>query len=150
MLPETVARLAKIPNIVGVKEASGSLKQMSDIVRLCGERFSVLSGDDFFTLPLMAIGGKGVISVASNVAPADMAALVDAAASGDMAQARSLHHKLTPLIDALFVETNPVPVKAALKLMGRIDDEVRLPLSRLSDANLDKLRGVMKAYGLIS
>lgn len=150
MMPETVARLARIPNIVGIKEASGSLKQMSDIVRLCGEGFAVLSGDDFFTLPLMAIGGKGVISVASNVAPADMAALVDAAAAGDMAQARTLHHKLTPLIDALFVETNPVPVKAALKLMGRIDDEVRLPLSRLSDANLEKLRGVMKAYGLIS
>lgn len=150
MMPETVARLARIDNIVGIKEASGSLKQMSDIIRLCGPDFAVLSGDDFFTLPLMSIGGKGVISVVSNVAPADMAALVDAVAAGDMAKAQALHHRLTPLVDALFIETNPVPVKAVLKMMGRIEDEVRLPLCRLAEPNLEKLRQAVKKYGLIS
>ncbi len=150
MMPETVARLARIDNIVGIKEASGSLKQMSDVIRLCGPDFAVLSGDDFFTLPLMSIGGKGVISVVSNVAPADMAALVDAAAAGDMEKALALHHRLTPLVDALFIETNPVPVKALLQMMGRIDGEVRLPLCRLTDANLEKLRQAAMNYGLIS
>jgi len=140
MMPETVARLAKIPNIVGIKEASGSLKQMSDIIRLCGEGFAVLSGDDFFTLPLMAIGGKGVISVASNVAPA---------AAGDLGKARQLHRRMSPLIDALFIETNPVPVKAALAMMGKIDYEVRLPLSKLSDANYEKLLKAVTDYGLL-
>jgi len=121
MLPETLARLAKIPNIVGVKEASGSLKQMSDVIQLCGPDFAVLSGDDIFTLALLAIGGKGVISVISNVAPADMAAMVDAFAAGELQRARALHYRMSPLIDALFIETNPIPVKAALSLMGKID-----------------------------
>jgi 4-hydroxy-tetrahydrodipicolinate synthase len=150
MLPETLARLAKIPNIVGVKEASGSLKQMSDVIQLCGPDFAVLSGDDIFTLALLAIGGKGVISVISNVAPADMAAMVDAFAAGDLQKARDLHHRMSPLIDALFIETNPIPVKAALSLMGKIDYELRLPLCRMLPKNEESLKTAMQAYGLIT
>ncbi|KFO68506.1 dihydrodipicolinate synthase, partial [Smithella sp. SCADC] len=116
MSPELIARLAKISNIVGIKEASGSIKQMSDVINLCGKDFAVLSGDDIFTLPLMAIGGAGVISVVSNVAPADMAGLVDVFFAGDMAGAKDLHYKMSALMDALFIEVNPVPVKAALAL----------------------------------
>ncbi len=149
MSPETMARLARIGNIVGVKEASGSIKQMSDVLALCGKEFTVLSGDDLFTLPLMAMGGHGVISVIANVAPADLAALVDAAAAGDFVEARRLHHKMAPLIDALFVETNPIPVKAALAMMGRIQPEYRLPLCPLAEANEAKLRRVMAQYGLL-
>ncbi len=149
MAPETIAKLAKIKNIVGIKEASGSIKQMSDVIGLCGEDFCVLSGDDLFTLPLMAMGGKGIISVISNVAPADMAALVDAFAAKDMEKAKALHHKMSPLIDALFIEVNPVPVKAALSLMGKIQYEYRLPLCKMSEANFEKLRKVMVTYGLI-
>jgi 4-hydroxy-tetrahydrodipicolinate synthase len=149
MLTETLARLAEIPNIVGVKEASGSLKQMSDVIRLCGPDFSVLSGDDIFTLGLLALGGKGVISVISNVVPQDMAALVDAFAAGDLAKARSLHHRMSPLIDALFIETNPIPVKAALAMMGKIAYDLRLPLCRMAEKNEAALKKVMQEYGLI-
>lgn len=149
MLPEMVARLAKIKNIVGIKEASGSIKQMSDVINLCGNDFAVLSGDDIFTLPLMAIGGAGVISVVSNVAPADMAGLVDAFFAGEMAKAKALHFKMSPLIDALFMEVNPIPVKAALSLMGKIEYGYRLPLCKMSDANFEKLKKVMINYGLI-
>jgi len=147
--PDTLARLAKIKNIIGVKEASGSIKQMSDVISLCGPNFTVLSGDDLFTLPLMAMGGHGVISVVSNVAPADMAALVDAFAAGDLKKAKALHFKMSGLIDALFIETNPAPVKAALSLMKKISYDVRLPLCKLSDANYEKLKKVMIGYGLI-
>jgi 4-hydroxy-tetrahydrodipicolinate synthase len=147
--PDTLARLAKIKNIIGVKEASGSIKQMSDVISLCGPNFIVLSGDDLFTLPLMAMGGHGIISVVSNVAPADMAGLVDAFAAGDLKKAKALHFKMAGLIDALFIETNPTPVKAALSLMKKISYEVRLPLYKLSDANYEKLKKVMIGYGLI-
>ncbi len=150
MLPETVARLSKISNIVGIKEASGSIKQMQDVISLCGGDFDVLSGDDFFTLPLLLIGGKGVISVISNIAPADMANMIDAFEAGDIARARQLHDKMVPMIDALFIETNPVPVKAALSMMGKIDYDVRLPLYKMSDSNFEKLRKTMVSYGLIS
>ncbi len=146
---ETLARLAEIPNIVGVKEASGSLKQMSDVVRLCGPDFSVLSGDDIFTLALMAIGGAGVISVISNVAPRDMAEMVDSFTAGDLSKARMLHHKMSPLIDALFLETNPIPVKAALAMMGKITYELRLPLCRMGEKNEAILKKEMQRYGLI-
>ncbi len=149
LLPETLAKLAKIPNIVGVKEASGSLKQMSDVIQLCGPDFDVLSGDDIFTLALMAIGGKGVISVISNVVPQDMAAMVDAFAAGDLEKARLLHYKMSPLIDALFIETNPTPVKAALAMMGTIEYELRLPLCRMTAKNEEALKKVMQNYGLI-
>jgi 4-hydroxy-tetrahydrodipicolinate synthase len=147
--PDTLARMARIKNIVGVKEASGSIKQMSDVISLCGPDFDVLSGDDLFTLPLMAMGGHGVISVISNVAPADMAGLVDAFAAGDLKKAQALHFKMAGLIDALFIETNPTPVKAALSLMKKISYEVRLPLYKLSDANYEKLKKVVIDYGLI-
>jgi 4-hydroxy-tetrahydrodipicolinate synthase len=150
LLPETLARLAKIPNIVGVKEASGLLKQMSDVIQLCGPEFDVLSGDDIFTLALMAIGGKGIISVVSNVAPGDMAAMVDAFVAGDLKKAQALHYRLAPLIDAMFIETNPVPVKEALCMMGKIAGDVRLPLCALSEKNREALKKAMRDYGLIA
>jgi len=150
MLPETVARLSKISNIVGIKEASGSIKQMQDVITLCGSDFAVLSGDDFFTLPLLLIGGKGVISVISNITPGDMAAMTDAFEKGDLQRARQLHDKMVPMIDALFIETNPVPVKAALSMMGKIHYDVRLPLCKMSDGNYEKLRKTMVSYGLIT
>jgi len=149
LMPDMVARLSKIKNIVGIKEASGSIKQMSDIIDLCSEDFAVLSGDDIFTLPLLAIGGAGIISVISNVVPADMAGLVDAFTSGDMTKAKALHHKMAALIEALFIEVNPVPVKAALALMGKIMYEYRLPLCKMAEANFEKLKKVMVSYALI-
>lgn len=149
MFTETLARLAKIPNIVGVKEASGSIKQMSDVIHMCGPDFDVLSGDDIFTLPLLALGGKGVISTVSNVVPGDMARLVDAFLAGDLEKARALHFRMAPLIDAIFIETNPIPVKAALTMMGKIDGELRLPLCPMAEKNEAVLRKVMQEYGLI-
>ena len=149
LMPEMVAKLAKIKNIIGIKEASGSIKQMSDVINLCDKNFAVLSGDDIFTLPLLAIGGAGIISVISNVAPADMAGLVDAFAAGDMVRAKALHHKMSALIDALFIEVNPIPVKAALAIMGKIEYEYRLPLCKMAEANFEKLKNIMVNYGLI-
>ncbi len=148
--PDVLARLAEIPNIVGVKEAAGSIKQMSDIIGLCDPGFDVLSGDDAFTLPLLALGGKGVVSVISNIAPADMANMVKAFEAGDLAKARQLHYKMIPLIDCLFIETNPVPVKAALSMMGLIEYEMRLPLCKLTQNSYDKLKKAMTDYGLLS
>ena len=147
--PDTMARLSKIKNIVGTKEAAGSLRQMQDVITLCGPDFAVLSGDDWFTYPLLLLGGHGIISVISNIAPADMAAMVDAFFAGDLKKAKALHYKMTPMIDALFIETNPAPVKAALSLMGKIQYEIRQPLWKLSDANLEKLKKAMQNYGLI-
>ncbi len=149
ILPETLARLSKIPNIIGVKEAAGSLKQMQEVIQLCGDKFSVLSGDDFFTYPLLCIGGHGIISVISNVAPADMAGMIDAFEAGDLKKALALHYKMTPLVDALFIETSPTPVKTALALMGMIEEDIRLPLYKMSDVNLSKLKKVMTDYGLL-
>ncbi len=149
MAPSTVARLAQFKNIVGIKEGAGSLQQVSEIVQMCGERFTVLSGDDALTLPMMAVGAKGVITVTANIAPADMSAMVDAWAAGDAARARALHYKLYPLFQALFLETNPVPVKHALALMGKASADVRLPLCPMSQENLDKLTRAVKDYGLI-
>jgi len=149
VLPETMARLAEIPNIVGLKDATGDLKQGAKTLELCGDKITVLSGDDFTTFPLMCVGGMGVISVVSNVAPGDMAGMCNAFFDGDLAGARKLHYKMWPLMEAMFFETNPTPVKTALKMMGKITGEVRQPLCPLSPANEDKLRGVMKKYGLI-
>jgi 4-hydroxy-tetrahydrodipicolinate synthase len=149
MLPETMARLARIPNIVGAKEAAGSIKQISDIINLCGPDFDVLSGDDGFTLPLLALGGRGVISVISNLVPADMAGLVDAFAAGDLKKARDIHYRMSPLIDALFIETNPTPVKAALAMMGKIENELRLPLCRMTPKNELVLKKAMQDYGIL-
>ena len=149
LMPAMVAKLAKIKNIVGIKEASGSIKQMSDIIELCPDKFAVLSGDDNFTLPLLAIGGAGVISVISNVAPADMAGLVDAFAAGDIKKAKAFHYKMSALMEALFIEVNPIPVKAALAMMGKIKEEYRLPLCKMSEENREKLKKVMTDYALI-
>ena len=149
MLPSTVARCAQIKNIVAIKEATANLQQISEIIELCGDKLSVLSGDDFTVLPLLSIGGVGVISVTANVAPVDMAGLCDAYFAGDMVEARRLHYKLQPLNQAMFYETNPIPVKTALGLMGKISPEFRLPLCPMSDTNTEKLTNVMKKYGLI-
>jgi 4-hydroxy-tetrahydrodipicolinate synthase len=149
LAPATVARLAAIRNIVAIKEGSGSLQQVSEIVQACGDRITVLSGDDPLTLPMMAVGAKGVITVTANIAPVDMAAMVAAFAAGRLDEAKRLHYKLYPLFTALFCETNPIPVKAALALMGKIDGELRLPLSPLASENREKLTRALKEYGLI-
>lgn len=149
MLPTTIARLAAIPTIAGVKEGSGSVQQASDIVQMCGERLSVLAGDDSLTLPMMAVGGKGVITVTANVMPAEMARLVKAFAEGKIEDARRIHFNLSPLFAALFYETNPIPVKEALGLMGKIDPEVRLPLCPMAQDTREKLIRVLKEAALI-
>jgi 4-hydroxy-tetrahydrodipicolinate synthase len=150
MAPQTIARLSRMTNIVGVKEASGSLGQMSEIIAACDERFLVLSGDDGLTIPLMAIGGKGVISVTANVAPAETAEMVGAALKGDWDRARRLHYRLQPLTNALFLETNPIPVKTALGMMGRCADELRLPLCAMSEGPKLQLRQALTQFGLLS
>ncbi len=150
MLPPTVARLAEIKNIVAIKEATGDMRQTSDIIRLCGDRMTVLSGDDFTTLTLLALGGKGTISVSANVAPRDVSGMIRAWEKGNIAEARKLHFKLEPLNQAMFIETNPIPVKTALSMMGKIQEEFRLPLCPMSDENRKKLRNVLVTYGLIT
>lgn len=150
LLPATVGRLAnELPNIVGIKEATGNATQVSDVLESCPATFQVLSGDDFTVLPLMALGGVGVISVTSNVAPAKMAALCNAAASGDWSTARKIHYDLMPLNRAMFLETNPIPVKTSLALMGKMELEFRLPLCPLSLANEQALRVELRESGLI-
>ena len=141
---EIIAQLAEIPNIVGIKDSTLSMNMVSDIRRLCGEDFNILSGDDPMTLPLMALGGVGVISVASNVAPGAVSDLVNAMNSGDLARGRELHYRLLPLIRALSVETNPIPVKAAASLLGLCSDELRLPLVPMSGEKLRRLQEVME------
>lgn len=148
--PSTFARLAEIKNIVGVKEASGSMKQITEIIRLCGDKITVVSGEDFLTYPLMSVGGKGVICVVANIVPRDMADLCNLLLAGDFDKGRKLYYRLLPLCHAMFYETNPAPVKAALEMMGKISSgEVRLPLAPMSDANLDKLRKALQAYGVL-
>jgi 4-hydroxy-tetrahydrodipicolinate synthase len=141
---ETTARLAEIPNIVGTKEATLSMNMAMDVMSLCGEDFDVLSGDDPVTLPLMSLGGRGVISVASNVAPAAVSDMVNALLEGDWERGRELHYELLPLFRALFVETNPIPVKTAASILGLCSDEMRLPMIPLQGENLDTLRRVME------
>ena len=142
--PETIAQLAEIPNIVGVKESTLSMNMVSDIKRLCGEEFDILSGDDPMTLPLLALGGTGVVSVASNIAPGAVSDMVAAMNSGDLARGREIHYRLLPLIRALSVETNPIPIKAAASLLGLCSDELRLPLVPMSGENLRNLQTVME------
>ncbi len=149
LLPETMARLAELPNIAGLKDATGDLKQGAKTLELCGDKITVLSGDDFTTLPLMCVGGKGVISVVSNVVPGDMAGMCAAVFKGDLDKALKLHYKMWPLTEAMFFETNPVPVKTAVSLMGKCTAEVRQPLWAMSEANTNRLRTVMQKYGLI-
>lgn len=150
MAPETIARLAEVRNIVGVKEASGSIDQWLSIVRLCGPDFCLLAGDDGATIPIMSIGGHGVISVITNLIPARFKALVDAAAAGDYATARTIQYETLPLLQALFLEVNPIPVKAALAMMGKIENELRLPLTQLSPAPAARLLEVLKTHGLVT
>lgn len=145
----TMARLSMIPNIVGVKEASGSVLQMSEVIRLCGPEFDVLSGDDQMTFPLMSLGGKGVVSVVTNIVPEKMSALAQHMLAGDVEKGRQIHFELFELCQAMFVETNPIPVKAALGLMGKISPEYRLPLCPPSQANLEKLGEILERYGIL-
>ncbi len=149
ILPETMARLCEVRNIVGVKEASGSMDQVSDIHRLCGERLTILSGDDSLTLPLMALGARGVISVITNIMPREMTGMAAAALAGNYVGARELHYRMLPLMRALFIETNPIPVKHALSLLRKYSGEVRLPLTPMSAPAAEKLKAVMKELKLI-
>ena len=149
MLPQTVARLSEIKNIAAIKEATGSLQQISETIQLCGDNIAVLSGDDFTALPTYAIGGKGLISVTANIIPKDMSAMWDAFEKGDMKEANRLHYKTFNLHSLMFCETNPIPVKTALSLMGKCTAEFRLPLCLMSVANLKKKKKGLKEYGLI-
>ncbi|TWJ19042.1 4-hydroxy-tetrahydrodipicolinate synthase [Geobacter argillaceus] len=149
MLPEAVARLAPHRNIVAIKEATGSLQQASEVIALCNGQIDVLCGDDFITFPMMACGAKGVISVLANIMPNTVASLVDAFFAGDLAKARQLHLDTLKIGNAMFIESNPIPVKTALGLMGKCSDELRLPLCPMGEANKAKLAAIMKEYGLI-
>jgi len=145
----TLCGLSKISNIKGVKEASGDMSQVTDVVNSCGPDFDVLSGDDALTLPLLSVGGKGIISVVGNIVPKDVKSLTEAFKSGDLKKAAAINAKLMPLVKAMFLETNPIPVKAAMNLMGMIEDEIRLPLTKIEDENMERLKKAMKDYGLL-
>ena len=146
----TLERLVRdVKNVAGVKEASGSLDQMSQVIAACGPDFSVLSGDDNLTLPLLAIGGHGVVSVIANILPRETAEMVHAALDGDWKRARDLHYRLFPLARAAFLETNPIPIKEAMGMAGMIEPEFRLPMCRMSDANRERLRAVLTQYALV-
>ncbi|MFH1281785.1 MAG: 4-hydroxy-tetrahydrodipicolinate synthase [Candidatus Omnitrophota bacterium] len=148
--PETIARLTQdCKNIVAVKEASGSLDQMSRIKQLCPKEFDLISGDDGLILPVLSIGGVGIISVVANIVPADVASLVSAFVKGDFKKAQELHYKLLPLIKAVFLETNPIPIKTAMGLLGMCEAGLRLPMCGMSDGNLEKLKVALKDYGLL-
>ncbi|MFN3478753.1 MAG: 4-hydroxy-tetrahydrodipicolinate synthase [Thermodesulfovibrionales bacterium] len=148
ILPSTVARLAEVRNIVAIKEATGDMKQASELIRLCGDRITVLSGDDFTTFPLLALGGKGVISVTANIAPHEVSEMCRLWEEGNIEEARRLHYSLEPLNSAMFIETNPIPVKTALAMMGKIREEFRLPLCEMSEANKEKLKKTLIEFGL--
>ncbi len=150
ILSDTVAQLADHPNIVGLKEATGELKRSSELVSMCPDDFVVLSGDDINTLPILSVGGKGVISVVANVDPADIAETCNAFKAGNIELARKLHYKTMPLAVDLFIETNPIPAKTALMLMGKLNGKLRLPLAPLTPANQETLRQTLKDAGLIN
>ena len=149
LLPETVARLAELPEVVAIKEASGNLVQMAEIVNLVGDKIALLSGDDNLTLPVLALGGMGVISVVANIVPRDTADMISAWERGDLGRSKELFYKLLPLCQAMFFETNPIPVKTALALMGKIKGEFRLPLVPMSPANEERLRKTLTDFGLL-
>lgn len=149
ILSDTVAQLAEHPNIVGLKEATGELKRASELVSMCPDDFVVLSGDDINTLPILSVGGKGVISVVANVDPADIAETCNAFKAGNIELARKLHYKTMQLAVDLFIETNPIPAKTALMLMGKLNGKLRLPLAPLTPANQETLRQTLKDAGLI-
>jgi 4-hydroxy-tetrahydrodipicolinate synthase len=148
--PGTLARLAQIENIVGVKEASGNITQMANVIQQVPETFAVLSGDDAVTLPLVALGGRGIISVVSNEIPAEMTSLARMALAGDFAQARALQRKYLPLMEINFIESNPIPVKAAMGLMGLLEPVYRLPMCPPKAENLAKIEKVLEAAGLLA
>lgn len=150
MLPETVARLSKFDNIIGIKEASASLQQITEIIRQCPDDFIVLSGDDFTCMPTVFIGGKGVISVTSNVHPRGMADLMEAALAGDLKKANEIHYNLYPLMTSMFSAPNPVPAKKGAELLGKIKDGApRLPLSGIDDKSLETITAAMKDVGIL-
>jgi 4-hydroxy-tetrahydrodipicolinate synthase len=147
--PETLARLAEIKNIVGIKEASGSLDQVSRMLSLCGDKITLLAGDDSLALPILAVGGKGVISVLANILPAEMSTLVKEYLRGNVNKAREIHYRLYPLMKVLFIETNPIPIKTSMAMMGMIEEELRLPMAPMEEGNRNRLEKVMQEYGLI-
>jgi 4-hydroxy-tetrahydrodipicolinate synthase len=149
ILSDTVARLAEHPNIVGLKEATGELKRASEVISMCSDDFVVLSGDDVNTLPILSVGGKGVISVVANVAPAPIAEMCSAFKAGNIDVARKLHYETMPLAVDLFIETNPIPAKTALMLMGKLNGKMRLPLAPMTSANLEQLRRTLELTNLI-
>lgn len=149
LLPQTVARLAELSEVVAIKEASGDIAQMASVVQMAGDKITLLSGDDNLILPVLAIGGKGVVSVVANIVPKHTADVVKAWEDGDVEKAAELYYKLLPLCQAMFFETNPVPVKTSLALMGKITEGLRLPLVPMSETNLEKLKSVLKDYSLI-
>ncbi len=148
--PETLARLAEVKNIAGVKEATGSVDQAIEVLRLCGDGLEVYSGEDSLTFSLMALGGKGVISTVANVAPREMSQLTRACFEGDWEKGRNIQFQLVPLIRSLFIETNPIPVKTALALMGQCRGDLRLPMTPMAEQNVKKLQKAMSDFGLIS
>lgn len=147
--PETTKRLSEISNIIGIKDASGNLNQVSREIMLCGDDFAVLSGDDSLNLPLISLGGRGAISVASNIVPREMGDLVRSALNGNLERARELHYKLYPLCKILFIETNPAPVKAAMNMIGLSAGDPRLPLVSVRKESEEKIRSVLKDLDLI-
>ena len=149
ILPATIARMADVPQIVGVKEASGDVGQIAEVIARCPEDFAVLAGDDAMTLPLLALGGRGVIATTANVAPSAMVQMIRAFRAGDVVEARRIHFRLLPLFQVLFCETNPIPVKAALAFMGLCGPEIRLPLTPLSEPHRERLQVVLKELGLL-
>jgi 4-hydroxy-tetrahydrodipicolinate synthase len=145
----TLARLVNdCPNIRGVKEASGDLAQMSEVIEQCGPDFDVLSGDDALTLPLLSIGGKGVISVVANIIPRDVKSMITAFNNGEIKKAQKLHHRMFPLVRAMFIETNPIPIKVAAAALGLIEPDIRLPMTIPDKENYRKIIAAMKEYGL--
>lgn len=146
---ETIAELSKIPNIVAVKEASGSLSQMMDVIENTPDDFDVLSGDDNLTLPLMAAGGKGVVSVASNVVPDRMMKMVNAGLNGDFKTMRSLYYELKPLFNVMFIETNPIPIKTTMTIKGMMEENFRLPMCEINPESREKLKTVLKKLNII-
>jgi 4-hydroxy-tetrahydrodipicolinate synthase len=150
LAPATVARLAELKNIIGIKEATGSLNQVSDVIRRCPEDFIVLSGDDFTSMASVLVGGKGVISVTSNIEPRAMADMMEAALAGDLARANEIHYRLFGLMGTMFCYPSPAPAKKALQLMGKIASaEVRLPMTEMDEASIEKLTAEMKTVGLL-
>lgn len=150
VMPKTIARVVReVPEVIGCKEATGDVRQGSELIELMGKDFTVLSGDDFTVLPLLSVGGSGTISVTSNVMPAKMSGMIDAYFKRDIVRAQALHMEMSPVNRAMFYEVNPIPVKTALSLMGKMGLEFRLPLVPMEPANLAKLKDTLKASGLI-